>query len=392
MEMQRRSARRLAGVLAPALAFFCLGSEASAQEATTPTPQGNASAPATTPLPAPAAGAGANASDSSNTGSAPQPFAGYIIPDAPAMTLLNSDVATINHPNTLSGLGAALVNVITPQGTIRTGVAIDVSLRSLGVADDADNERYRNDRGLRFASRLSFSLATTGETGPGSSTARLSVGARAVLWDESDPLLDPFYRDRAQVVRSECSLDLSGANNASEIEERVNAYQRCLAESTAKYNRTHRLAANRWSQSGWSVAIAGSMAAPGSRLEDTRAEAFGAWTVLALRLVPTAQLGFSVQYTYNRSLAADQTLSASARFRFGSERVRFSAEGNYRRYLSGSAAHDSAGRIAIGMEFDMGNNLWLAPTLAGDIDENHGPATVFALANLKWNVLTNSSF
>lgn len=119
---------------------------------------------------------------------------GYVIPDAPALTILDATASKLERPGSARELGVSLANIVGKDGTIKAGLAVEITAAVFGLPDRWSYYQYRRDYWRRLLVRSGLSVGTAAGGGSdvmgAASDTRLGIGARIVLWDETDPLLD----------------------------------------------------------------------------------------------------------------------------------------------------------------------------------------------------------
>jgi hypothetical protein len=343
-------------------------------------PATSAASPASTPTD-PAANPATNDMDANDTRKTEATAAeAYVIPDAPAFTILNVTPATIDRPATLTKLGAALANVLTDKGVVRSGVALEVSLRALGVADESTFYKYSSDPLTRFVARTAFSLATVSDSATAMTPAqtRLGFGVRLVVIDDSDPLLDPAYEADAEHAEKECQ-EKAGGDPDKEM--------RCQADTYSKMKPKPKA---RWNYGGLSLGAAQSLVFQEARIKDGKADLFGGWVAVGFGLSTWVQQSFGAKYVRN-FLSDAHTVTLSGRTRVGTERFRASVE------VSGNINDPSdqdlpLAQATLGTELKLSDSLWLTANLGAAINDASDVASLFALSNVKWNFETKPSW
>lgn len=394
--MMRRTLFGTIGVLATTLAH----SAALAQPAPEPVPAPPAEPtvapppppatppPVATPAPAAATPPPPPMTASSDSTSAPDakeekpasPASAYVIPDAPAFTILDVTPATIDRPATLTKLGASLANVVTDKGVVRSGVALEVSLRGLGVFDRSSHHEYVTRFLTRLLARTAFSLATVSDSSTAKTPAqtRLGFGLRLVLVDNSDPLLDAAYVADVEKVGRECKAS-AGGDPAKEAMCEANTYSAMANKPVV-----------RWNYGGLALGAAQSLAFEEARLKDGEADRFGAWVAGAFGVGTCFQQAFGAKYV--RSFPTDgHSLTASERTRIGNERFRGSLEVSYT-FNEPKDQDVPLAQAALGAELKVSDALWLTANLGGSINDASDVAGLFALSNVKWNFDTTPSW
>ena len=297
----------------------------------------------------------------------------YSVPDAPALTHIGA-TTTIDRPSSPSKFALALVNLVTPSGALRSGAAMEVSLRGLGIYEPRDWNTYRHDFWARFATRIALSVATSsdsattatqsGTTVAVPSAARIGFGLRLVFWDETDPLLDPAYKAAVDATRAKCPDP-----TAFDCRQKV-------------YNDYSDWKPIKWNAGGFALAAAYSDVFAESKVKNGKSESLSTWATLAFGA--GSFLHVSVSALYRRHFIEDRNaVGGAGRLRLGGETVRALAEGSYVNVGLPEAA-GRRGRAGVGAEVRISSTTWLSATLGGDFEGASSPMSVFVLSNLKY--------
>jgi hypothetical protein len=280
--------------------------------------------------------------------------------------ILNANSSKIQEPGTLEDLGADLLNAVTSQGTVQTGVALKVGGRAFGVGRDWVD--YRSSYWTRFLARASVSLATAQDpTTP--STALGSLGLRLVLYDGTDPLVDPELLARVNNVEKACPTPSSA--------EEADAFKACVAKL-----KLQPLAPPPWNADGASIAAATSDAFSNGALGRGRWADTAVWLTGSAGISTWLQLSAAAEYRH-ADIADKNIFAASGRVRGGSSTIRGSLEATY---LTDNPAdqYNRKGRLLVGLDIKMATGTWLNANIGGDCDFAGSPFSVFSLASLKY--------
>ncbi len=300
-------------------------------------------------------------------------YKSFQAPALPAMALINADVSNVDRPGSVRDLGLAVANVVTPKGTVRAGVSIEVTPRLFGATRDLSAYQYRNMWFRRFLSRIGLSVATTSEspTDTAPATTRLAAGLRLVFWDEADPLLDPGSIKAQQQAEKDCS-------KAPPLEQ-ADCYAK---KGETELGQTDELS---WNLGGLSIAGAASWAFVEGETDDSEFDSGAAWVNLAIPIGSYSQLLLSGRV---RSQDGDNgDLGGFARMRMGTEATRGYVEGGF---LSADADGESSERyrLLVGAELKLAKSVWLTASLGGDfgedVEEANDVGELFVLSNLQW--------
>lgn len=289
----------------------------------------------------------------------------YTVPDAPALIQIGS-TATIDRPSSPSKFALALANLVTPSGALRSGVAVEASLRGLGLYEPANWYQYRTQFWARFLTRAALSVATASDAATTSTpaAARFGVGLRLVFWDDTDPLLDTSYKQAVDAARASCP-------DAADLDCRQRVFN--------QYDKWKPI---RWNAGGFAIAAAFSEVFAESKVKDGKAEAASAWATLAVGAGSIFHI--SVSGLYRRHfIESRHAFGGSARIRLGGEDIRALIEGSYVNVGLPEAA-GKRGRAGVGAEARLSSTTWFSATMGGDFEGNDSPLTVFVFSNLKY--------
>lgn len=382
--MSSRQPFRL-GVLLAALVEAHAAAAQPAPDAPAPPPSPTESAsPATTAVSAPPTPAAApptpTAPSKADTGdgkdSTSASASAYVIPDAPAFTILGVNPSSIDRPASLTKLGASLANVITPQGTVRSGVAIEASARAVGFSPSYYD--YATGGWTRFLARLALSIGTVADSATATVPAQthLAAGLRLVFIDDSDPLLDAAYRKAAHDAIDAC--------------KNVDFPQRADCETKAYSDNKNKFGTVRWNYGGLSAAVAQSFTFQEAQFKQGDAGRLGAWITGALPIGTSFQGALGGKYV--RDFAGKiSSATGSVRARVGGETFRGSLEGSYT-YNHPKQVQVPRAQAILGAELKVSDSVWLSASVGGSIDQASSIASLFALSNIKWNIESKPSF
>lgn len=333
---------------------------------------------------APAIGDGGAAAGTSSDADAGYQVPSYLPPESPALTLLGAATTTVDQPGNPAAFGAALANLITPQGTVRSGVTIEISTRAFGITNLWNAHQYANSWWRQFVSRISLSLATTSETAAMGTTptVRLAFGLRLVFLNEADPFLNATYRRTAgERLRTTEAYDRCrrahpttvDTDCATEVADRIDA---------ASVTDVATLAAP-WNAGGLALATASSFRFEQARLSNADDDLFSTWLTGALRLWRWGQIAGAVTWRHDFA-SHDNELALAARLRIGTSDFRGTVEGAWSPVHADNAT--SYGRLSVGTEVRLSSQTWLSASIGGDFGPDTSPGSLFVLSNLKINL------
>ncbi|MCL2178795.1 MAG: hypothetical protein FWC18_04890 [Cystobacterineae bacterium] len=321
------------------------------------------------------------------------------IPASPAQEILQTKPQVLITPGTTAELSASLSNVVSSTGEVNPGAAIEVSLRKLGVGN---SPQYFHSYWTRFLARTSFSLATASLP---NKNIGLSVGARWVVWDEDEPLLNPAYVS----CSAQNDIFLSTCENSEEVHKMKQAckeknptnpeawgechneadpvvdkcttelFQKCLAQKSnvANYQALLKKYANAWKGNTFIVGAAVALRFPDGRLLKAQGNALALWSALGLELGEHAQLVLSASWQQRLGPGSGfHAAGGGLRLRVGNDSLRGFAE------FAVTAAQPQPGEgphtvfafpVALGAEFPLWKTagVWLHLGLGATLEPAH---------------------
>lgn len=289
----------------------------------------------------------------------------FAAPEAPAMLALGLTTSEISRPGSVNELGAAFASFITPEGTLRTGAAVELSPRAFEGLQSTTSD-YQNHWYKRFFERSSLSFAAASELGA-RRTVLLGIGLRLVFFDEADPLL--FGSRVAEAARK-------AKQACQDPEMDGQAYGACL-------DRNYQPTPMRWNASGLGLTSGLVLSTPADTLDFVpgRLVAHLTGTLgLSTWLELAARAGYRGE---NFTTTSEHLFSGALRVRMGDERIRVAAEyvaelGDYDPdpFIQASFRHSLKGIL----QLRLSQGLWLGVNLGGDLEQGK----LSTLANLEW--------
>ena len=301
------------------------------------------------------------------------------VPDIPALTALDATSNKLDRPDSASGLGAALANIIAADGSIRSGAAIEISPRAFGVDKTWGYNEYRSSLWRRILAQSSLSIGTSTNSGssgaPGMGTSadtRAAIGARIVLFNDADPLLSVDYA-RAVAWAKEACKDVTPAP----------AKLACEVQKRPEYKGN---VAVPWNAAGLFVATAATFDFPGGRPENIAGDTWVTWVAGAGALGDYAQLAGGLVWDHGWS--TEDKLTIAARVRVGGSRFRFTGDGAWFAKRSDGAA---SGHWAVGAEIQLTSTSWLTLAVGDDVGGAMQPPMAL-LSSIKYGFSPKASW
>ena len=350
------------------------------------------------------------------------------VPESPAQAILSGDIQQVLSPASPAEVGSALGAIVNPDGSLNTGIALDVSLRRLGVGKSSAyverdptaggrREYTSSARALQFASRLSFSVATAAldVADDGTSNVGLGFGLRSVLWleDEGDPILAAAYAECSHSVGEETydqcnvyktlhckevarekvpdstdvdgqgkamSACLTGEEGRKALDECVgNIYRACLKV----HHQTHQA---RWNPGSAVLGIAQMLRLPGGKWADTAAGPFGVWFTLAFPAGTYAHLALSASFRDDFD-ADTKSAFGGLRLRAGGTEGRGIIDVGFAGEGIGTNERTLTLPVSLGGELQIAEGVWMTAGLGSKFDlDTIDESQIFVLTNLSWGL------
>ena len=301
--------------------------------------------------PAPPPATGAAATDTTAGSNTQDGVALLSVPDIPALTALDATSNKLDMPDSASGLGAALANIIAADGSIRSGAAIEISPHAFGVDKKWTYYEYRSSLWRRILAQSSLSIGTS--TGAGASAmgtsadTRAAIGARIVIFNDADPLLSADYANAVAWVQAACKdITPAPAKLACEVQKRSE----------------YKPVAVPWNAGGLFVATAATFDFPEGQPKNIAGDTWVTWAAGAVPLWDFAQLAGGLVWDHGWS--TEDKLAIAARLRLGGSRFRFTGDGAW---FAKRAEGTPSGHWAVGAEIQLTSTSWLTLSVAEDI-------------------------
>lgn len=301
----------------------------------------------------------------------------YAIPEAPALTFLDTNPGKISRPTTPRALGTQILSAIDSAGRVQQGMALDLAPWSLIPGLAIPLTKYQESIGAFVLANTQVSLATV-RSAADSSATDLAFGVRMTLWDGTDPMRDRSYVQSLRDKQRECADEhLAQPGGAAQFEN-------CIDDFLPQ-RRKEWLAEN-WNQPALSVALAGGWRLSGSRLDQRSWMGYSTWMTGALPLSVHGQLVAELRYDH-RELAEEErnALNYGSRVLFGSSRFNLFAELSGRSLLGTDDREDDfTGQWAAGVEFQAAEGFWLTAGLGEDISlPENARSQIAVIANVR---------
>jgi hypothetical protein len=359
-----------------------------AQPASAPPPvQATADhAPAATPaasdlLARPAGAAAAESGDGNAKVSTGDGITLLSVPDIPALTALDATSNKLDRPDSAAGLGAALSNIVTADGSIKSGAAVEISPRLFGVDKKWTYFEYRDALWRRIVAQSALSIGTTRDAGMPSmgmaTSTKGAIAARIVLINNADPLLSQGYARAVRWVKDVCKDVRPGpARLECEVTKRPEYNPEALAKEDckdvtsadaksvceAKKRIEYTEVKVPWNASGLFVATAATWDFPGGKLKNVARDTWSTWVAGAVPLSDNGQLAGGL--VWDHGWFTDDRLAIAGRLRLGSDGFRFTGDSTwFAKRPDGTAT----GRWAVGTEIRLSSTGWLTLSAGADI-------------------------
>jgi hypothetical protein len=313
------------------------------------------------------------------------------LPETPAFVFLGTSPSEITRPTTLKNLGAGLAQGIDENGRVLQGVAFE--LTPAFYLTSVTLKQYREDWSKYALSNLQLTLATVRTSGDSANTD-LALGLRLPIFDAGDPMRNQEFTRRIAERMTACAQVVTppppdaDPNAPPESVDRT-AFIACMDSAAAPV-------AKEWLEDHWNASALTLAAATGTRLTSSRFSD-RRWLGTQLWLAGALGLGdwgqFIVQGSYLDSRLADadaleyKATALGARLLAGGRRINGFAElSGETRFDRSDAVKKDDGRWSAGIEFLVGDDLWLSTGLGSTYQELDEPERTLVFANLRWGV------
>ncbi len=306
------------------------------------------------------------------------------VPESPAFIFLNASPTKVTRPGATRDFGASLINGINDEGKVQQGFALEATPIDVVPGFNLTLPEYR--KWLNFvAANAQLSVGTV-RAGADSASTDLAVGLRLTLLDEGDPLLDQTFTTELGAKLRKCTV--MDPNKPDEESEKAMAA--CADSVTSDAYGT-------WTKEHWNARRVAIGVAGGTRLEQSslsETDGLGAqlWAVAANPVGTRAQI--IGQLTGGRRTFGTDTV-ASTRITYGARLVGGSATFNAFAELVGEHSSLTSKTTTLwsgGIEFRIGEDLWIATGLGTRYHELEKDARSVVIANLRWGVTSKSRF
>jgi hypothetical protein len=328
----------------------------------------------------------------------------YSVPESPAFSFLDVSPAKVVRPTTPRDFASSLVDAIDQTGHVRQGVAIEVQPSAI-FRVGAGLAQYQSSPLQRALTNAQVSFATVRTAGDSTSTD-FSYGLRLSIFDRADPMADRSFTGSLANVLGACSdsvggappplptLDPAVARRLAETEravalEKEGACNRAgIARLKDQYIKDH------WNDLHVALSYAG-----GHRLTSsvpTAPEELGhrLWLVAGFPVATYGQiLGY---YRFSSVIPEDATVRTKASAYGGRAVVGKSTFNAFaelvgeRKSSAGVNVDKQTSSWSGGLEFRVGDQLWISTGLGSAAQKDDGPTVV--IANLKWGFSDKARF
>ena len=313
------------------------------------------------------------------------------LPETPAFVFLGTSPSEVTRPTTLKNLGAGLAQGIDGDGRVIQGVAFE--LTPAFYLTSTTLKQYREDWTKYALSNLQLTLATVRTSGDSASTD-LALGFRMPIFDAGDPMRNKEFTDRIGERMQACANLATPAGpgddpNAPAPSGDREAFIACMDTAAAPVG--ERWAEDHWNASALTLAAATGTRLTQSRFSDRRWLGMQLWLAGALGLSDWGQLVVQGSYLDSRLADVDaleyKATALGARLIAGGSRINGFAElSGETRFDRSDAVKKDDGRWSAGIEFLVGDDLWLSTGLGSTYQELDEPDRTLVFANLRWGV------
>ncbi len=344
------------------------------------------------------------------------------VPPSPAFNVLGLTPETVDHPTTARRFATALVNGVSRDGQLQTGLALDSAPYLLVYGDRITLNDYGRRYMVRLLSRFSVSVATAKAESSDDKAVRLALGFRATLWDLGDPRTNQellgCFRDKLPALPTRLLLEPDDPGPAATAEQQAR-HRQLMAEfrldeavysaRVAAFSAEWLAAAEAcrtdarkrsWNNSSWIIAAAPTMFSGDGSLSNLSGSGGGIWTTLSYGfdqvpgLEDAAQLSLHARLRRGEPVAGagadstflekDSTL-VGAQLRAGTRDTTVALEVLRDRSRFAGERDRNHTRIGLTVERRLTENLWLNVALGEGSGRPAGQsAPSYLLSALRW--------
>lgn len=300
----------------------------------------------------------------------------YVVPDTPALSLLGGGTTDILQPTSVSSLAASVSSLVATSGELQPGVAVEVSPYNLGLGKEITAGDYEKNYRYQLLRGTSFSVATSSVDAEAGGI-RLALGARVVLFDGSDPLLNRTYQDATQAAQDACTGATPPLVGAAFAECLDKAYTAAVSDGLKED----------WNNGGAALGAAISASSADTLVTSLQGERLGGWASFAMKTEPgtlRGQLLLGLSGAQGIIPGSDENqldVGINSKWRVGNEKSRF--------VTSASASLSSVGSdmdfsvpVAVGTELRLDKGNWLQLSIGADISSEE--TQLFVVSDLDW--------
>jgi hypothetical protein len=315
----------------------------------------------------------------------------YVLPEPPALVLLDRPGAMFAEPSAPADFAASAGQVFGSDGKLRSGGALELGLRSFGLTRGLSAEDYLDSWGARLLTRSYLSVATAAAT-DGTGDVLLAVGWRSLLLDGADPYLDRAYVQAARAAVAACEK-----HRASDAPDWAERYGACLDKAYQAEARA--LSDPAWNAFGLVLSVASTFEFPDSKYVDAGGRDLAGWLSVAGPAGPAVQLGAGVGWTQALNGEPSQ-LGLSTLVRGGLSKARLRGELGLVLEMPtaptapGLSPTDLAVKLPVGMgaELLVDDALWLALSFGVVIAPATQELQLLSQGTFRWGQASNPSF
>lgn len=323
------------------------------------------------------------------------------VPDSPAFTVLDLTPNTVVQPSSPKQLVTSLLSGVDRNGNFQSGIALDTVPYLLFFGDKLTLEEYQASYPTRLIARTQLSIATTRGASSADKSARLALGFRATLWDDSDPRSDPEIISCLKKGLAQANLELGplppGMSDQDLAAKKQEAAQKAAPIISSCRNTIKQ---RRWNNSSLTIGAAPSWISLDGNVRDLRWNGGAFWTSLAYGfdgisgLEDMFQAILHARYRTNEQvpdpnvqgnfLIQDSTLFGVL-LKGGTPDFAFTGEYIYANNKPQGMMSDRTFRLSFGAERKVATNLWFSVSVGGDGGRTGGKNNNFVLTSFKWN-------
>lgn len=317
----------------------------------------------------------------------------FSVPSIPALEFLSYDPENISRPSSPRELGASLFSGIDAAGKVKQGLAIEAKLSKI-IESKVDLRDYQKKpiKYILYNAQISLgSVATSGD----SSNTDIGWGFRLTLFDNSDPMRDSSFTNKA--------AEIVGVTSPGTPPMEKEIHDEMLKKNAKDLDSIRiNYAKNHWNASWLVISYAGGSRLAGSEI--TQGKPVGQQFLVAggLGIGKWGQFGYMVRWLdriQEDTKIKTQEFSIGGKFLIGRPKYNLFAELAYNHLLNKdefseipSINTDNDFSWSAGVEFFVANGVWAVAGIGQNADRIVGNDSVQLLSGLRMGISDKSRF